>query len=220
MELAEPEHRAELARLLARELEASKGALRTGFVGTPYLCRVLTREGYNGLAYELLLREEFPGWLYAVNLGATTIWERWNSVLEDGRLSDIHMNSLNHYTYGSIMEWVYRHAAGLNPVEGSPGFRSVLLKPHPDRRLPRLDVLYESAAGLYRSAWEIEGIRFTWHVQIPFDCTAKAVFPFAQADTLKKHLSELKIKEDGDGVFALLTAGEYRFEYPVDLEKV
>ena len=105
---------------LRERLVKDKVHLKTGFVGTPYICRVLSENGYNDLAYTLLLNEDYPSWLYAVKMGATTIWERWNSVLPDGSISDTGMNSLNHYAYGSIVEWMYRYMAGIDPVEDKP----------------------------------------------------------------------------------------------------
>ena len=116
--------------LIAR-LNKDKTHLRTGFVGTPYLCRVLSNIGANDLAYRLLLNEDYPSWLYAVNLGATTIWERWNSLNPDGSISSTGMNSLNHYAYGSIVEWMYRDMCGLNPSSGEDGVDR--LPPCPDR---------------------------------------------------------------------------------------
>ena len=110
-------------------LKADKNHLKTGFIGTPYLCKALSENGCNDLSYTLLLNKDYPSWLYAVTMGATTIWERWNSVLPDGKISGTDMNSLNHYSYGSIVEWMYRYMAGINPVENKPGFRHIKLTP-------------------------------------------------------------------------------------------
>jgi alpha-L-rhamnosidase len=115
-------------RDLEKKMELSDWELKTGFVGTPILCEELTAAGWADRAFDLLLNEEYPGWLYAVKLGATTIWERWNSVLPDGSLSGTGMNSLNHYAYGSIVAWLYRDVAGLIPL--APGFREARLAPH------------------------------------------------------------------------------------------
>ncbi|MFL6555562.1 MAG: alfa-L-rhamnosidase RamA, partial [Bacillus sp. (in: firmicutes)] len=104
MDLVPEEHKERLANDLRERLKKDKNHLKTGFVGTPYLCRVLSENGNNDLAYTLLLNKDYPSWLYAVTMGATTIWERWNSVLPDGKISGTDMNSLNHYAYGSIVE--------------------------------------------------------------------------------------------------------------------
>lgn len=163
---------------LKKKFQDSKGKLQTGFVGTPLLCGVLCDNGMGELAYNLLLNEEYPGWLYEVNLGATTIWERWNSVLPDGSISSTGMNSLNHYAYGSIVEWIYRYAAGINPVEDFPGFRKILLKPLPDLRLKHLEVECRTAAGTYRSAWRfLDDSRIEFRFIVPFGCEADLVLP-------------------------------------------
>lgn len=106
---------------------------------------MLAEAGLFELAYDFLLKEGFPSWLYSVNLGATTIWERWNSVGEDGVISDTGMNSLNHYSYGSVMEFVYAYAAGIRPLE--PGFAKAVIAPHPDIRLRKMECSYHSVSG-------------------------------------------------------------------------
>ena len=99
-------------QMLRKLLRDNKNKLNTGFVGTPLLCNVLTEHGMTDLAYRLLLNEEYPGWLHEVKLGATTVWERWNSLDENGRISSTGMNSLNHYSYGAVLEWIFRHVPG------------------------------------------------------------------------------------------------------------
>lgn len=109
--------------------------LNTGFVGTAYLCKCLSKAGHTDAAYTLLFNEDYPSWLYEVNMGATTVWERWNSVLPDGSISGTGMNSLNHYAYGAVCEWIYQDVCGITPVEDAPGFKKVILAPKPDERL-------------------------------------------------------------------------------------
>ncbi len=160
-------------RELMRLLHLRGDKLSTGFVGTPLLCRVLSQVGEDKMAYHLLHNEEYPGWLYEVNLGATTIWERWNSLSPDGSVSSTGMNSFNHYAYGAIGEWMWRTMAGINPCEEQPGFKRVVLRPVPDTATKHVTAEYHSPAGCYRVAWCMEeaGIcRF--HIEIPFDCTA------------------------------------------------
>lgn len=108
---------------LKRSLKSNGNRLQTGFVGTPILLEELTKAGMSDLAYHLLLNEDYPGWLYEVKLGATTIWERWNSVLADGSISSTGMNSLNHYSYGAVVEWMYSYMAGIRQAEDSVGFQ-------------------------------------------------------------------------------------------------
>ncbi len=155
------------------------GELRTGFVGTPLLCGTLCDIGETKLAYDLLLREDYPGWLYEVNLGATTIWERWNSMNPDGSVSSTGMNSFNHYAYGSIVQWLFEYAAGLKPDEACPGFARAKIHPHVDERLGHVEMRYASASGEYRISWAFAGEQLTLHVEIPFGCTAALTLPGA-----------------------------------------
>lgn len=150
--------------------------LTGGFVGATIMNTVLADHGMEDIAYDLLCYEGFPGWLYAVDLGATTIWERWNSVLPDGTVSGTEMNSLNHYAYGSVVEFLYRHAAGIQPA--APGFQRARLAPKPDSRLGRLSCEFDSAAGRYVSRWEIGGDgTLCFHFEVPFGCEAEICLP-------------------------------------------
>ena len=167
--------RGEVVSALRRLLEENQMHLSTGFVGTPYLCPVLTEAGLSKDAYTLLLNEEFPGWLYEVNLGATTVWERWNSILLDGSISDTGMNSLNHYAYGSIAEWMYRYMCGLNPCEEEPGFLKAIIKPYTDERFTFVKLSYESAAGLYQIHWTREETKVIYDITVPFNATAEFI---------------------------------------------
>lgn len=171
---------------LKRLLDFSHGKLKTGFIGTPLLCPVLTMIGEEKRAYDLLFNEEYPGWLYEVKNGATTIWERWNSVLEDGRLSDLTMNSLNHYAYGSIAEWIWRYAAGLNAAEDVPGFKKVLYHPLFDERMGFLSASYKSPSGEWKSSWELNGDKVTVMLQVPDGCLAEVELPGAAEETYRE----------------------------------
>lgn len=165
-----------LIRQFRARLKQDLNQIKGGFVGAPLLCTVLAEAGLYELAYDFLFKEGFPSWLYSVNLGATTIWERWNSVLPDGTISDTGMNSLNHYSYGSVMEFVYAYVAGIRPLE--PGFRRAVIAPHPDIRLPKVDCSYESVNGTYVSNWEIlKDGKFRAHIEVPFDCEAEVELP-------------------------------------------
>lgn len=172
----------ELTRQMLHKLFKDSGfKLRTGFVGTPILNNVLSDNGMDDLAFHLLLNEEYPGWLYEVNLGATTIWERWNSLLEDGTISGISMNSMNHYSYGSILEWMFRHVAGINSSDSAPGFRQAVFMPTLNRELKTVEASYESASGRYSCSWELpddDHVRIS--VEVPFNCTAVLTLPRAK----------------------------------------
>lgn len=136
---------------LAEKVISDGSKLQTGFVGTPYLLHVLSGYGHTDLAYTLLLRTEYPSWLYPVTKGATTIWEHWDGIMENGDFWSTDMNSFNHYAYGAVADWVYEEAAGIRPEE--PGFAKVRIAPKPDARLEWLEVSLETRRGLVRSAW-------------------------------------------------------------------
>lgn len=162
--------------VLAQRVRDNGGHLNTGFVGTPILCQALTKSGHNDTAVSLLLNEEYPGWLYSVNLGATTIWERWNSVLPDGTISPEGMNSLNHYTYGSIEAWMFADVCGIRLSRA--GFRRALIAPHPDRRLGHLCGRIDTAAGTYESCWEYtEDGKVRYEIKVPFSTEAQIILP-------------------------------------------
>jgi alpha-L-rhamnosidase len=214
-----------VADTIAR-FKADKNHLKTGFIGTPYLCKALSESGCNDLAYTLLLNKDYPSWLYAVTMGATTIWERWNSVLPDGKISGTDMNSLNHYSYGSIVEWMYRYMAGINPAEDKPGFRHIKLTPMPDYRLKYAKASYNSAAGLYESAWEIsEEGNLSFKFTIPFNSSASLILPDAKLEKVKvngKLLKEtdLKVSQSNEAVAIELTSGSYEFDYKPEVAYV
>lgn len=220
MDLAPAEHRARVERDLIARLEKDNTHLRTGFVGTPYLCRVLSKIGANDLAYTLLLNEDYPSWLYAVNLGATTIWERWNSLNPDGSISSTGMNSLNHYAYGSIVEWMVRDMCGLNPSSGADrvtGFRHARIAPKPDRSLQWARARYRSAAGFYECGWRIEEAgQITIELAIPFNASASVVLPGARLGEISLNGHPLDAgQQSDDSVEVALDAGNYVIAYPV-----
>ena len=179
LDICQLHDKARVAADLVIRIKKDKEYLKTGFVGTPFICRVLSENGYHELAYKLLLNEECPGWLYPVRMGATTIWERWNSVMPDGSMNPEGMNSLNHYSYGSIVEWIYRSMAGINPVEEAPGFKKAIIRPQPDYRMSKCSCTFKSAAGTYVSNWEIIGEKLKFVITIPFNAQAQIILPDA-----------------------------------------
>ena len=167
-------------RQMNKLFEDSGNKLKTGFVGTPLLCNVLSDFGMDELAYTLLLNEEYPGWLNEVKLGATTVWERWNSLLSDGTISGIGMNSMNHYAYGSVVEWMFRHSAGISPTEDAPGFTRVEFAPLLNREMGSMEAEYDSPSGVYRSAWRFQDdTHVELSVTVPFGCSAALKLPMA-----------------------------------------
>lgn len=220
MDLVPDGFRARVQADLIARLKEDNMHLRTGFVGTPYLCRVLSNIGANDIAYRLLLNEDYPSWLYAVNLGATTIWERWNSINADGSISSTGMNSLNHYAYGSIVEWMYRDMCGINPSSGDDtvtGFRAARIAPKPDASLQWAKARYHSAAGQYECGWRIDDAgRLTIDIVIPFNTSATVVLPDATLSDVSLNGAPLSAGEQcGDTVTLTLGAGRYTFEYPL-----
>ena len=166
------EYRTRIIADFKQKLERNEKHLDTGFVGTAYLCNTLSEVGLSEYAYSILLNEDFPSWLYEVNMGATTIWERWNSVMPDGSMNPDGMNSLNHYAYGAVSEWMYRHMAGINPVEEKPGFKRVVICPKVDERFSFVKATFKSAAGYYESGWKREADAIHYLVTVPFDASA------------------------------------------------
>jgi alpha-L-rhamnosidase len=172
--------------VLKEMLENNRNMLTTGFVGTPFLCETLVEQGLVDEAFKLLLNEEYPGWLYAVNLGATTIWERWNSLDETGHISSTGMNSLNHYTYGSIVGWIWKDVAGLRVMEETPGFRMVRIAPRVNWKLKFLEARYPSPAGTYEISWQIEDIEhLAVRIVVPAGCKAIIELPLSGREAFK-----------------------------------
>lgn len=136
--------------------------LRTGFVGTPYILHVLSQYGHADLAWSLVLRREYPGWLYPVAKGATTIWEHWDGIREDGSFWSKDMNSFNHYAYGAVADWVFEQAAGMRHAEDKPGFAELIYAPHPDKRLGWLQVRLDTRHGTVSALWACreDGVRY------------------------------------------------------------
>lgn len=193
---------------LAKLIRFNNGKLATGFVGTPLLCPVLTEYGMEKMAYDLLFNEDYPGWLYEVKLGATTVWERWNSLDEDGHITGVGMNSLNHYAYGSIVEWIYAYCAGIKQMK--PGFKRAIIEPVVDYRLKYVDCKYNSAAGPYEVHWKIID---RWHMHmewsVPYGCGAEVHLPFYK-DT------DSPIKEQLKNGFGYFTQGTYSLDYETE----
>lgn len=154
---------------LAQMIRSCGTKLQTGFVGTPYLLHALSAHGYTELAYDLLLRREYPSWLYPVTKGATTIWEHWDGQMENGDFWSSDMNSFNHYAYGAVADWVYTVAAGIQTVEEKPGYAAVRIAPQPDKRLGWLEASVETRHGLIRSRWEKQGNLWRYEIETPVE---------------------------------------------------
>ena len=170
-----PEDMRPLLAANLKERVDSYGHITTGFLGTSHITTVLTACGLDETAYKLLLHEGYPGWLYPVTMGATTIWERWNSMMPDRTIPDNGMNSFNHYSYGAIGDWLYREAAGIK--EAAPGFKKICIKPHLGGGFTYMKAEENTPYGWASSSWKIEGGVFTLEVEIPFNTTAEIYVP-------------------------------------------
>ena len=161
---------------LRRRFRRDFYSIKSGFTGTPLMLPTLFDHGMGDMAYRILLRETFPGWLYCVNLGATTIWERWNSLDENGNITGTGMNSLNHYAYGSVCEAIYSRIIGLK--NAAPGWKKAVLAPHPDGRLRFGRIKYKSVSGDWELSWQIEDDgSLSVNAAVPEGCTAEVVLP-------------------------------------------
>ena len=151
--------------------------ISTGFVGTPYICQLLTEINHIDVAYSLLLQESFPSWLYSVVNGATTIWERWDGWTEENGFQDPGMNSFNHYAYGAIGTWMVENILGLRTDPRKPGYKHILLGPRIGGGINFAQGTYQSLYGKIESSWKLEDGSFIWDVEIPSNTTATAMLP-------------------------------------------
>ena len=162
----------EVADSLASLIHKQGDMIQTGFVGTPYILHVLSRYGYTELAYTLLLRKEYPSWLYPISKGATTIWEHWDGIKPNGDIWPVSMNSYNHYAYGAVGDWMYGVVAGINTVEEAPGFAKVHFSPIPDDRIDWFKAEIQTAYGRVSSRWWHEDGKVHYEIITPVDSTA------------------------------------------------
>ena len=158
------------------------GHLKTGFVGTPYLLHALSDNGYTETAYSLLLREEYPSWLFSVKMGATTIWEHWDSIREDGTMWSTSMNSFNHYAYGSVADWLYGDAAGIKIDESKPAFEHIVFAPLTDGRLTYVKASIDTRRGLVKSEWKTENGKTEYEFTVPEGATATVILSGKQTE--------------------------------------
>ncbi len=162
----------EVADSLATLIHKQGDMIQTGFVGTPYILHVLSRYGYTELAYTLLLRKEYPSWLYPISKGATTIWEHWDGIKPNGDIWPVSMNSYNHYAYGAVGDWLYGVVAGINTVEDTPGFAKIHFAPVPDDRIDWFKAEIQTAYGTVSSRWWHEDGKVHYEIHTPVNSTA------------------------------------------------
>lgn len=214
-ELVEPVHRARVLQDLVDLIAESGNHLTTGFVGTPYLLHVLSQFGATDVAYQLLLRQQYPSWLYPISQGATTIWEHWDGIRPDGSFWSPAMNSFNHYAYGAVGDWLYQVVAGIRPGEDRPGFQDMVIQPKPGDGLTWASARYRCGYGVIESSWSLEAGRFRLKVTVPPNARATVIFP---------HGNFTDFETDGDSAALNMVAvdpwiqvgsGTYHFSYAI-----
>ena len=179
MDMLTPEQRNTAIEHLAERLRIDHVMLTTGFLGTPYICPVLSACGLNEYAYTLLLQKECPSWLFEVSMGATTVWERWNSMRADHSFGPVSMNSFNHYAFGSVAQWLYEYVAGIRPLPEGAGFRRFRLEPMPNSLLAHAEASLQSPQGTISSRWALVGEKLELTFEVPFGACAEIVLPDA-----------------------------------------
>ncbi|CAH1192441.1 Alpha-L-rhamnosidase [Paenibacillus allorhizoplanae] len=220
--LVEDEVRARVAKDLNELILDNDYHLSTGFVGTPYLCFALSNNGYHETAVKLLLQESYPGWLYSVSKGATTIWEHWDSIKSDGSFWSDDMNSFNHYAYGAIGDWMYRKIAGLDMDITLPAFKRIHIEPlFGGNRLAYAKTAHNSLYGRIESGWQVDQGQIQMRVRIPANTTAEVILTGAAIGSVQEGGLPLDISIPGiqniseaeQGVRVLLGSGDYTFTY-------
>lgn len=162
---------------LAAQIRENDCKVTVGFIGIAYILEVLSDYGYLDLAYNLLLRTEYPSWLYQIKKGATTLWEHLDGIKEDGSLWTTDMNSFNHTAYGSIGNWLYSRIGGIRPDPSEPGFKHFFIQPEPGEHLTYADMTYESMYGVIHCRWSRKEEIFKLSVRVPFNTTADIILP-------------------------------------------
>jgi alpha-L-rhamnosidase len=185
MDLVPDELRPAAADHLVTAIRRAKWQLTTGFVGVGYILPALSSAGHASTAYRLLEQDAMPSWRYMVDAGATTIWERWDGWTAERGFQTPAMNSFNHYTLGSIGEWLYRFVLGIDQEPGTSGFGQLLLRPHPGGSLGRARGRYRSVRGPVSAGWERTGDRFTFRVELPPNVTASVRIPSSEAAAVR-----------------------------------
>ena len=214
---------AAVTRQLISNIESKGNKLGTGFLGTELIMHTLTKIGRSDVAYKLLLQHGYPSWLYSVDQGATTIWERWNAYTVEGGFhpTEAHNTSFNHYSYGSVVAWMFRGMAGISYDENHPGFKHVILAPHPDRSLPAVSASYKSIYGTIVSNMCYNEDDWSYLTTIPANTTATIRLPVEKLDMLTvngyPYLSEVPglkfttFNKDSRIVIFEAVAGTYSF---------
>ena len=204
--------RAVIAKQLVDNIRANDNHLTVGFVGVSYLCPVLSEMGYDDVAYTLLQQETYPSWLYSVNQGATTIWERWNSYTKENGFGDVSMNSFNHYSFGSIAEWMYRYMLGIERDETAPSYKHFILQPAFGGTITSANGYFDTVYGRINSSWTLEDNAFHYQATVPANTTATLYLPAEKTTAVYESGKDIT-KEAVDGITYIGTEnGEAIFE--------
>ncbi|MDX3235964.1 family 78 glycoside hydrolase catalytic domain [Streptomyces sp. ME03-5709C] len=218
-DLAPADRREKVVAKFVAALERRDYHLSTGFLGVDGLLPALTEAGRTDIAYRLLQHEDYPSWGYEIGKGATTVWERWNSINPDGTFNDVGMNSFNHYAYGAVGEWMYRTMAGVSAAE--PGYRKVLIAPEPGEGVDHVDFSHQTPYGTVRSAWDTTGGAMKLDVTVPANTTAEVRIPAAnrwavtEGGTPIGEVDDVTYVEQADGD-VVLEVGSGRYAFAVD----
>jgi alpha-L-rhamnosidase len=211
--------RKQAAERLVRNIIDYGYHLTTGFLGTPYLCHVLSSYGYSAVAYRLLLQDTYPSWLYPVRMGATTIWERWDGEKPDSTFETPHMNSFNHYSYGAIGDWLYRVVAGIDTYEDGPGYLHSRIYPHPGGDLQYASADLQTNYGKLSSHWRVDGDSLFLDIVIPPNTHSTVNIPAAAGGRITESgrplasEADIRIVSVAQGILVLeLGSGEYHFK--------
>ncbi len=182
--LCNKDERKRVTDALVKLIRNNGTIMTTGFLGTPYILHALSENGQTELAYELLLQEKAPSWLYSVNHGATTMWEHWNGLKEDGSFWRPSMNSFNHYAYGAVYDWIFGVSLGIKPLSDAPAYEKITIEPHPNKQLGFAKASYESRFGKIMSCWYYKGDVVYYEFDIPNGVTAELTLPDGQKHRL------------------------------------
>jgi alpha-L-rhamnosidase len=223
--LLDGERRASVAANLVRVVERD-GALTTGFIGVGLLLPVLDDIGRTDLAWGLALNDGYPSWLYSVQHGATTIWERWDGWTEHAGFQSPEMNSFNHYSLGSVGEWFYSHVCGIRQDAGSVGFERLDMRPSVDRRVGRADARFDSPRGLIESGWSVRDDRFEWRVRLPPGTRARVRiprdrgWPVLESGRLLEHVDCVRVLEESASTLDVeIESGRYTFSSRLERQR-
>ncbi|MBQ3075259.1 MAG: alfa-L-rhamnosidase, partial [Clostridia bacterium] len=176
--LCEEEEKAPLVEKLVELIRDFGGRMTTGFVGTPLILRVLSDNGRADVAFDLLLQEKNPSWLFSVTHGATTIWEHWDSQKEDGSFWSTRMNSFNHYAYGSVYDWMFGDMVGLAVCDDGAGYETITYRPHTDKRIGFARASLETRKGSLSASWKyLEDGTVRYELNLPEATTAHVSIP-------------------------------------------